>query len=311
MLSVLVIVLPIFALIFAGWGVRKAGIFGPQATSELNRFVVYLAMPALLFDIVAKAQWSEIWRPGFVVAFGIGGALVFGATLLIRLRRPRHLADAAIDGLNAAYANTGFIGFPLALAVLGQAGLAPTLISTILTVCVLFATALVLIEIGLQTEAHPRRMAIKVTLSLARNPLLFAPVLGTVFLATGIPLPAPVDTFLKLLGGAASPCALVALGLFMAETREGASPAWGTIAFLVLMKLIAQPVATWAVAVPLLHLDAQTAKAAILLAALPTGTGPFMVAEFYKREASITSATVLASTVLSLVTITLYLSLWG
>ncbi len=145
MLSILAIVLPIFALILAGWLARRSGALGPNSTSELNRFVVYLALPALLFDIVANADWATLWHPGFVAAFGIGCGVVFAATLALRLRWPRHLADASVDGLNAAYANTGFIGFPLAAAVLGNDGLGLTLVATIITVCVLFAAALVLI----------------------------------------------------------------------------------------------------------------------------------------------------------------------
>lgn len=310
MLSVLMVVLPIFALIFAGWATRRMEVLGPHASSELNRFVVYLALPALLFDIVASAQWHEIWQPAFIATFSMGMAAVFATTLIVRLHRSRHLADAAIDGLNAAYANTGFLGFPLALAVLGPMALTPTLVATILTVCVLFAVALILIEVGLQTERHPRRMIGKVLASLVRNPLLVAPTAGVLFLAFGVKVPAAAESFLKLLGAAASPCALVALGLFLAEKRETGQPTPGATGLLVTLKLVGQPLATWAFAIHVFHLPPPLARAAILLAALPTGTGPFMVAEFYRREASLTSRAVLISTIASLATITLYLSLW-
>ncbi|WP_343610402.1 AEC family transporter [Novosphingobium sp.] len=309
MLSVVGIVMPIFALILAGWGARRTGVLGPHATGELNRFVVWLALPALLFDIVAKAHWSEIWQPGFVAVCGLGMGVVFALTLALRWRRQRPLADAAIDALNAAYANTGFIGFPLLLAVFGPTALAPTLISAILTVCVLFAAALILIEIGLQAEAHPLHMARKVASSLARNPLLVAPVLGGVPMAFGLAIPGPVDAFLKLLAASASPCALVALGLFLAEKREGDAAGQGATGLLVALKLLAQPAVTWALATYVFHLAPALVEMATLLAALPTGTGPFMVAEFYRREAGITARAVLVSTVLSLVTVTLYLSL--
>jgi len=307
MVFVLPVVLPIFALILAGWGTRRIGVLGPHATRELNRFVVYLALPALLFDIVAKAHWSEIWQPGFVAAFGLGAGLVFLGTVTLSLRGSRHLADAAIDGLNAAYANTGFIGFPLAAAVLGGAALAPTLIATILTVCVVFAFALVLIEVGVQTERHPRRMAMKVVRSLGSNPLLIAPLVGGVFLAFGIATPAPLERFVTLLGGAASPCALVALGLFLAEKQDGPTPPVECVALLVTLKLLVQPMATWLLAARVFHVSPVLTDTAVLMAALPTGTGPFMLAEFYRREAGITSRVVLISTILSVLTITVYL----
>lgn len=311
MLSTLVVVLPIFALIFAGWFTRRIGVLGPHATTELNRFVVYLALPALLFDIVAHARWADVWQPGFIAAFGLSGALIFGVTVAFRLRRPRHLADAAIDGLNAGYANTGFIGFPLALVALGRQAMAPTLIATIITVCAIFAVAIVLIEIGLQTEQQPVRLVTKVGRSLLRNPLLVAPALGVLVRLAGLDVPAPVESFLKLLGGAASPCALVALGLFLAKERDATGHDIGSTAILVGLKLVLQPVVAWVLARDVFGLSPLLTHAAVLLAALPTGTGPFMLAELYGREANITSSVVLASTVASILTVSLYLAAAG
>lgn len=309
MLSTLLVVLPIFALILAGWLARRLGVLGPHATSELNRFVVYLALPALLFDIVAHASFADIWQPGFIAAFGIGCLAVFAATIAIRWRGPRHLADAALDGLNAAYANNGFVGFPLAVAALGTAALAPTLISVIITVCVLFAIAIILIEIGLQTEARRSRLLVKVARQLVRNPLLVAPVLGAIVPVLGLSVPAPAETFLKLLGGAASPCALVALGLFLAAKREGETRGLdGDLLLLVGLKLVVHPLVTY-LAARALHLSDPLTHAAVLLSALPTGTGPFMLAEFYKREAAITSRTILVSTILSVFTVSAYLAM--
>ena len=308
MLATLTVVLPIFALIFAGWLARRIGVLGAHATTELNRFVVYLALPALLFDIIAHARWVDVWQPGFVAAFGLGAGLIFGATILVRLRRPRHLADAAIDALNAGYANTGFIGFPLALVALGRDTMAPTLVATIITVCVLFAIAIVLIEVGLQTETRRAHLAAKIGRSLLRNPLLVAPVLGACVPLCGLAVPPAAESFLKLLGGAASPCALVALGLFLAARREPAERDLGATAMLVLLKLVAQPLVTWVLATAVFGLPPMLTHVAVLLAALPTGTGPFMLAEFYGREAAVTSTVVLASTVASVVTISGYLA---
>lgn len=315
MLSNLSIVLPIFALILAGWAARRCNALGPAAVREVNRLVVWLALPALLFDIMAHADPAEIWQPGFILAFSAGCAAIFAATLAIRLRQGRPLADAAIDALNASYANTGFVGFPLVLAVLGSAALAATLVATIVTVCVLFAVAILLIEYGVQAGGRRRDILRRTVLSLARNPLLVAPVLGAAVMLSGVGLPGPVETYLKLLGGAAAPCALVALGLFLAETAEAApadrSGGSRTQTALVALKLLAQPAVTWVVAVPVLGLSSTLAHTAVLLAALPTGTGPFMLAQFYQREALLTGRVVLITTVLSVPTLSAYLSLAG
>lgn len=313
MLSNLLIVLPIFGLILAGWIARRSNALGPQATREVNRLVVFLALPALLFDIMAKASWAEIWQPGFILAFASGSAVIFKLTLWVRTRQGSPLADAAIDALNASYANTGFMGFPLVLAVVGGSGMGPTLVATILTVCVLFAVAIVLIESSLRSGSSRRDIAFRTLVALAKNPLLVAPVAGALFMASGSALPGPLDRFLQLLGGAASPCALIALGLFLADNRKaGSQPAGAHVeTALVALKLLAQPAVTWLVAVPLLGLPSAAAHTAVLLAALPTGTGPFMLAEFYEREAVRTSRVVLATTVLSVATLSLYLAIAG
>jgi len=308
MLSALVVVFPVFALIFTGWLVRRLGVLGPQSTSELNRFVVYLALPALLFDVIAHAGWSDIWKPGFIGVFGLSSLIVFALAVLLRYRK-RHLADAAIDGLNAGYANTGFMGFPLALLVLGQEAMAPTTIACIITVCVVFAVAIVLIEIGLQPEGKPHLVALKVGGSLVRNPLLVAPVLGALVPVTGVHIPVPVDHFVKLLGGTAAPCALVTLGLFLAEKREGAGADARAAMLFVFLKLLVHPVIAWVLATQVFKLSPFLTHAAVLLAALPTGTGPFMLAELYRREAGITSTTILVSTILSIVTVSVYIAI--
>jgi len=315
MLSTLLVVLPIFALILSGWLARRIGVLGAAATTELNRFVVFLALPALLFDVTAHAHWSAIWKPGFIAAFGVSSLAVFALTVLIRRGEGHSLSDAAVDGLNAGYPNTGFMGFPLALVAFGPEALAPTTVAAILTVCGVFAVAIVLIETGLRREAHGSGQAGSnipvwraVGRSLIRNPLLVAPALGALVPSAGLTLPAAAETFLKLLGGAASPCALVALGLFLAQKRRPGSAQPRTAALLVGLKLVGQPALAYGLGRYLFDLPPLLLHVAVLMAALPTGTGPFMLAEFYRREADLTSTVVLVSTILSIVTVSGYLA---
>jgi predicted permease len=222
-------------------------------------------------------------------------------TVLLRLNGRRHLADVSIDGLNAGYGNTGFIGFPLCLIVFGRGSLGLTTVAAIITVCVLFAVAIVLIEIGLQTEARPAHLLLKVGRSLIRNPLLVAPVLGALWAATGIAVPASAETFLRLLGDAASPCARVR------SAGEVEGDVSGSL-LLVALKLILQPAIAWALATQVFRLAPPLTHLVVVLAALPTGTGPFMLAEFYGREATVTARSILLSTIGSLVTVSAYLA---
>ncbi|MDR5857124.1 AEC family transporter [Caballeronia sp. LZ062] len=300
------IILPVFGLIAAGYACRRLNKLGPTAASELNRFVVYLALPALLFDIMARTPLKMLDQPAFIAVFGVGSAVVFALTLGVRLMQARPLADASIDGLNAAYPNTGFVGLPLCLLAFGKASLAPAVIATIMTVCVLFGIAIVLIELGLQTGSGIGATLWRVTKSLGKNPLLIAPLAGALMSGSGIAVPEGGEALIKLLGGAASPCALVALGLFLGAKGEARNAQ--TTSALVVLKLLAQPLLTWWLAFHVFTLPPLWAKTAVILSALPTGTGPFMLAEFYRRDGSVTSSTILFSTMLSLVTVTLCLA---
>jgi predicted permease len=310
-LAILFIILPIFGLILAGWALRRAGVFGAGTTAELNRFVIWLALPALMFDIVAGAHWADIWRPGYIGAFGGGVAVIFAGTVLAGrvLRRP--LPDAVVDGLNAGYSNTAYVGFPLAAAVLGPQSRTGVLIACILTMTILFAVSLALVELGLHGRGAgggAGAIARRVGSRLMRSPLVVAPAAGALVLASGLGLPAPLHAFTSLLGNAASPCALVALGLFLGEDRSSGARHLPAVVVLTASKLIGQPLITWLLAVHVFALDAAATTLAVLIAALPTGTGAWMVSAIHARDAAVTARVLLASTVGSVVTLTVLLS---
>jgi malonate transporter and related proteins len=308
MKSILVILLPIFGLILAGYVFRRRDILGPNSARELNRFVIWLALPALLFMAMARSSLATLYQPGFAAAFGLASLATFVAVLLWRRRSGRALADCSVDALSASYSNTGYVGIPLATLAFGPESLVAATIATIFVVCVLFAIAAVAIEVALQQGRRGLAMWAKVLGAIVRNPLVVAPVAGIVLSAAGGTVPPGVDTFLQLLGAAAIPCALVGLGLFLAEhpaTSEGDSVQW----VLVAIKLVALPLLTWVLAVHVFAVPPFYAQLAVLMAALPTGTGPFMLAEFYQRDARVSSRTVLWSTVLSLFTLTVLLLL--
>jgi malonate transporter len=319
MISTVLVLVPIFALIVAGYACRLRGLLGAHATSEINRLVVWLALPAVLFDIMANTSFQALYQPHFFLVFLAASLLVFSATLLWQLRTGKHLADACLAAMSSAYPNVGFIGFPLLLVVFGKSSLMPTTIATIIVVCIVFAIVIALIETGLQTERHPRHLARKVCAALLKNPLIIAPLLGVLCSATGVVMPAGIEQFLKLLGAAASPCALVCIGLFLADQRlknqaygtPGSKRAMHAPAWLSLIKLGVQPAVTWLLAFMVMPLATDMRHMAVLLAALPTGTGPFMLAEYYRRDGVISSNVILISTVASMATLAVLMSAMG
>lgn len=310
MQSVLNAALPIFGLILIGYLCARFEILGRAATDSLNRFAVFLALPALLFQAMTRITLEQLSQAGFALAFAGGVAATFATAFMLGRRSGRRIADASILGLDASYANVGFMGIPLCLLVFGEAGIPPAIIATLFTACLLFAFAIVMIELDLQRAGSLWWTVRKVLVSLVRNPLLVAPAAGLAVGMTGLALPAPVERFATLLGSAASPCALVCIGLFLAQERGVAGNAT-MLGLLVGMKLVLQPAVTALLAFQLLSMPPDWARAAVLLSALPIGSGPFTLAHLYRLEVGVTSGAILASHLGSVVTVTLLLAWLG
>jgi predicted permease len=244
---------------------------------------------------------------GFVGAFAGGIAVTFLVAFLpgrgADKNTRRALTDRSIEGLAASYANAGYMGIPLCLALLGADSLAPATFTTLLTASVLFGFAIALIEFDRQQTPNAAATLIKVGRALTRNPLLAAPVLGLAWASTGVALPEGIDRYVALLGASASPCALVTIGLFLAQT-ETASAGPGVLR-LVLGKLLLQPAVTAVLAFYVFSMPPLWAWTAVLMSALPIGTGPFMLANMYGRDARVTSRAILVSTVASVLTVSL------
>jgi len=302
--TVLLTVLPTFALILAGFGFARLRGLGEEAVTSLNLYVVWLALPALLFDFLAEAKWATLDQPRFVAVFAAGMVATFALSLLSSPalarggRRP--LARRSLDALTASYANTAYMGIPIASALLGDTGLAAAVIASLLTVCALFALSITLVEIDLARGSGTIGAIGRVAVSVLRNPLVAAPLAGAAWAATGVAVPAAASGVLKMLAASATPVALVTIGVFLAERRGRGQPA--ELGAAVLLKLVAQPVLTL-MALLLMPLAPPWRAAALLLAALPTGTGPFMVAQLYGQEVTLAARATLVSTVLSFLTV--------
>lgn len=301
MLTTLALTVPVFALIGAGFAWGRWRKLGEDAAALLNGYVVWLALPVLLFDFVAGAGGALSGAGRFAFTFGGGMAIVFLVGLLAG-GRDRPLADRAIDALASGYSNTAYLGIPLMTALLGPVGTAAAVVASLLTVSLLFAVTVLLVELDLRRGPGLARVASGVALGVLRNPLVAAPLAGVAWALTGIALPAPIAAFADLLGQSASPVALVTIGVFLAVPRPRAA---GVLTGRVLaLKLAGQPLATAALLL-LVPLPPLWAPAAVLMAALPTGTGPFMVAQLYDRDVGLSARVILLSTLVGLLSVSL------
>ncbi len=306
MLAIANIVLPVFALIFAGYFLRWRRILSDVACRELNRFVVFLALPALMIDILVNSSWETLYQPEFLYAFELGVFILFFGIFAAHWLKNGNLAEASIDATSASYANTGYIGIPLCALTFGQENLAPTMVSVILTVSVNFAASIIFIEMGTQSGRGLLAAFRHVGVSLCKHPLIVAPVIAAAIMMAGWQLPYGVAQSVKILGGAASPCALVATGIFLAERQEKTSITMSIE--LTFLKLIVQPLIVWYFAFYVFEMPPLWAKSAVVLSALPTGTGPFMLAELYDQGRGIASRTIFLSTLFGIATLAVWLT---
>lgn len=306
--TVLNAALPVFGLILLGYLAGRSGKFEPSATGTLNRFAFYFALPALIFIALVKMAPQELRQWNFLATFSLAIVITCLAGFIISRSSGRMPGDAVIDGSNAGYSNVGFMGVPLCLLVFGRDGIGPAAMSVLLTACVQFLLAIVAVELTLKGGENVGRTIANLLWSLVRNPLFIAPIAGVTASAAGFSVPGPVDQFAQLLGNAAAPVALFCIGLSLAQTRlaSGAIPA---IATLTALKLVLQPAIAAALAVYVFAMPKLWAQAAILLSALPIGSGIFTIAKTYDLDAGVSSGAILASHVISVVTLSLLLAL--
>ena len=302
MQAVLNSALPIFALILTGFICGYFGVFDRTATDNLNRFAVYLALPSLMFVAMSKITPDQVRQFGFIAAFCGGFAVCFAVAFLISRLRGRRVANASIEGLDAGYSNVGFMGIPMCLLVFGPESAPASIIATLFTACVLFLFAVVVVEIDLQKGHNFWATLGKVIPTLLRSPLLVAPIAGLAVGLVGIPVPEPFINFTTLLGGAASPAALICIGLFLAQESVVSDDAV-SIGILVSLKLILQPLVTAVLAFHVFKMPPLWSHSAVILSALPIGSGPFTIAKLYGLEAGVTSGAILASHIFAVLTV--------
>lgn len=297
------IVLPIFAIIFAGYLCGRSKLLGQGSTEGLNKFVYYVALPALLFKAMSTVELKQVFDVDFIGAYlGAQVLTMLLAMILGRFLFHNSLAQAGINGMNSVYGNTGFLGIPLAFAAFGEAATVPTIITVVVNSAVVVAATTMIVEFSIQKGGtSASRVVFGVLKAVLKNPMIIAPVLGIIWAMQPVPLPASIEKFCDLLGSAAGPCALFAIGLFL--VGKPVSSGIQEVSFITTMKLLVQPLLTWWLALFVFELSPLWAAVAVVMAATPTGAGSFVLALQYKLHEQRTSTVILLTTILSVVTI--------
>jgi malonate transporter and related proteins len=303
MQPLLEIILPVFGIIGVGYLCGARRLLGPESSAALNLFVYWVALPALVFRAMASVDLGRVFDPGFIAGF-LGPVLLVWplSAMAARLLFQGGLSESTLHGANAVLGNSGFMGIPLAITAWGEAAALPAIVATIVNTAVIPGISIALVETDRGRAAGAAGVLATVGRALATNPMLVAPVLGLLWAATGLALPAPADTFTRILGAAAAPCALFAIGLFLVGKPQSEGRA--EVGLIVATKLVLLPALTALALFVLIPVDPLWAKTGLLMAALPTGAGTFVLAQAYGIYVLRTSSAILWGTVLSVATLT-------
>jgi len=301
MLDIFLQTLPFFAIIAVGFGAAKIGMFPPAATVYLTKFVFYFALSSMLFSFSAGQKISTILNWDVVMAYLCGTIVVYVLATVVAMIRRIGIAEGAIEAQCAVIGNVGFLGIPLLALLLGPQALGPILL--VLSVDLLvFSSLIVILITGSQQGRVGFAIFATIFKGLVRNPMIVAIALGFVWSGLSLPLPTPFQSFLDLLGGAATPGALFAIGASLAPKSSERFAVAGWLSF---AKLFVHPLAVAVAAFWVFDLSAYNAGVIVAASALPVAGNVFMLAQHYGVAPQRASASILISTVFSILTVSL------
>lgn len=302
MIAFVLLSLPVFGVVALGWAATQARLASPGALDALGAFSFRFALPALVFRLIAGQPLGRSFNPvfygGYLASGGLIFALVFG---LSRILDRQGVATAGARATTTTVSNLGFLGPPLVLAFFGERGAGPLAMAILAEVMVLLSLGGVIMGAASGGGASVGSLVLRGTVL---NPVVAAIVLGAALAATGVTLPVSMDRFFGFLGGSAGPTALFAVGGALAVQRidrATVSAAAGISA----AKLVVYPVLVWYVLARLLQLEPFWVQAGVLIAALPSAGSNYVLAQRYAADADRVSASIVLSTLVSVVTVPL------
>ncbi|WP_044036017.1 AEC family transporter [Octadecabacter arcticus] len=299
MLDIFLQTLPFFALIGLGYGAGRSGFFTPEATAYLTKFVFYFALSAMLFRFSANLSLGEIFDWPFVLAYLWGTMFIYLIATGVALLRKRGIEEAAIEAQCAVIGNVGFLGIPMLVLLLGEQAIGPVMLVLAVDLIV-FGSLIVILITGSRDGRMSPGVLRTVGIGLLKNPMIVSISLGLIVSSIGLPIPKPANEFLSLLGAAATPGALFAIGASLATKSAERVVVAGWLSF---AKLVLHPAAVAFAALVMFPVDAYAAGVMIACAALPVAGNVYILAQHYVVAPSRVSASILISTALSVITI--------
>jgi malonate transporter and related proteins len=324
-LSILLVTFPFFALVFCGYIAARRAWLPQVAIPGLNTFVLYFALPCMLYRFGASTPVAQLLDGTLVGVYLLCAMIMVAFTIAVTLGRKQGQNpnsdgrtgwnDASFGALVAAFPNTGFMGVPLLVALLGAKAAGPAIVTIVVDLVVTSSLCIALSRLD-SADVHGAEVAAKKALQgVALNPMPWAIVLGAVSSGLQISLPAPLMQTLGLLADAASPVALFTIGAVLARSQMNSTSGTPLMDYLpvTLIKLLVHPILVGLVglsAIALgLPLDTFVLTVIVLVAALPSAGNVAMLAERFGADNGRIARIILLSTVLAFFSFSAFVTL--
>ncbi|RYX88797.1 MAG: AEC family transporter [Comamonadaceae bacterium] len=305
MLRILLVTFPFFALVLCGYLAARRGMLPQVAIPGLNAFVLYFALPCMLYRFGASTPVGQLLDFSLVAVYTVCAVLMVAIAVLMARKAGENWNDASFGALVAAFPNTGFMGVPLLVALLGAQAAGPTIVTILIDMVVTSSLCIALSRLDGADEhgaARAGRLALK---GVVVNPLPWAIALGALASGLDFQLPKPVMDTVTLLANAASPVALFTIGAVLARSQMNSTASVPFRAYvpMAMLKLVLHPLLVGLAGLAAMRLglplDRFTLVVLVLVAALPSASNVALLAERFGADNGRIARIILLSTVLA------------
>ena len=305
--GILAVTFPFFALVLCGYVAARTRLLPLDAVPGLNMFVLYFALPCMLYRFGSATPAAQLFNPVIALLWLLAAALIVAATAGWARRQGGSWPDAAMGALVAAFPNSGFMGVPLILALLGAGAVGPVMATLLVDLVVTTSLCIGLSQWGAAGEHGPAKAVGRALQGVLRNPMPWSILLGALAGALGFALWAPLGKTVQLLADAASPVALFTIGAVLARSQMRPATTAGQAAprdvgVLAVTKLLLHPLLVWTMgtlAVRAGALDTSALTPLVLVAALPAASNVSLLAERFGADNGRVARVILWSTALA------------
>jgi malonate transporter and related proteins len=307
-LQILLITFPFFALVLCGYVAARRGFLPQAAIPGLNTFVLYFALPCMLYRFGSGTPIAALFDPALFGVYLLCALIMVGFTTAVTLSQRIDWNNAAFGSLVAAFPNTGFMGVPLLVALLGAQAAGPAIVTILVDLVVTSSLCIALSRLDAANSAGAGQAVKNALKGVASNPMPWSIVAGAVSSYYGLEPIAPVKATMAMLADAASPVALFTIGAVIARSQMTSSDPTPLAEYVpvAMKKLILHPLlvllvgsAAIRIGVPL---DRFSLTVIVLVAALPSASNVSLLAEKFGANNGRIARIILVSTVLAFFT---------